>query len=106
MSRMFAIVEIGGKQYKVKEKDVLRVEKLLGEENSNVQIGNVLLAVDAKDIKIGAPYVSNASVDLKIRKQGRGDKVVIFKMKSKKRYKRLRGHRQPESEVEVVKINA
>lgn len=101
---MFAIVEIGGKQYKVQEKDVLNVEKLNAADNSKISVDKVLLVAD-KETKIGTPYVGNASVEFKVLKTSLGEKVRIFKMKAKKRYKRLRGHRQPFSEIEVVKIN-
>lgn len=103
---MFAIIALGGKQYKVKEKDVIRVEKLDAAEKKNISIDEVLLVSNGKETKIGAPYVSGAAVELKILKHGRNDKVVIFKMKSKKRYKRLRGHRQPFTEVEIAKIKS
>lgn len=103
MAAMFAIVELGGKQYKVQEKDVLCVEKMVAPDSKAVT-DKVLLIHNGKELKIGAPYVGGASVELKVLKQAKAEKVVIFKMKSKKRYKRLRGHRQPYSEVEIVKI--
>lgn len=103
---MFAIVELGGKQYIVKEKDTLRIEKLPVSEGEATSSNKVLLLSNGSSVTIGTPYVSGASVDLKVKKNGRDQKVVIFKMKAKKRYKRLRGHRQPFSEVEVVKIKA
>lgn len=101
---MFAIVELGGKQYKVRQKDVLRVEKLAAEEGKTVKVEKVLLQHDGKTTQIGAPYLSGCSVEVKILKTGLGEKVHSFKMKAKKRYKRLKGHRQPYSEVEVVKV--
>lgn len=102
---MFAIIEVGGKQYKVKEKDVLAVEKLEADQNGTVTTDKVLLVSNGKGTQIGKPYLAGSSVELKVLKSGLSDKVVIFKMKAKKRYKRLRGHRQPYSEVEVMKIN-
>jgi large subunit ribosomal protein L21 len=103
---MFAIIEIGGKQYKVKEKDVLRIEKLPAEAGKVHVADQVLLTNDGKATKIGTPYIPGASVDLKVLKTALDDKVIVFKMKAKKRYKRLRGHRQPYTEVSVVKIKA
>ncbi|MBI4994025.1 50S ribosomal protein L21 [Candidatus Peregrinibacteria bacterium] len=100
---MFAITEIGGKQYRVQEKDVLNVEKLNVADNSKVSIDKVLLITD-KETKIGTPYISGASVELKVLKTAKGDKVRTFKMKSKKRYKRTKNWRQPYSEVEVLSV--
>lgn len=102
---MFAIVEIGGKQYKVQEKDVLNVEKIDAAVNSTVSEKKVLLISD-KETKIGTPYISGASVELKILKTAKADKVRTFKMKAKKRYKKTKNWRQFYSEVEVVKIKA
>jgi len=103
---MFAVVELGGKQYIVKEKSILRIEKLGTPENEIAKTDKVLLLSNGQGTKIGTPFLSGAIVELKVLKNGRGEKIRIFKMKSKKRYKRLRGHRQPYSEVEVVKITA
>lgn len=98
---MFAIVEIGGKQYKVKEKDRIVVERL---GPNDMDSAKVLLVADSGEPKIGMPLVSGAKVSLKLLSQGRADKVRIFKMKAKKRYRRTKGHKQPMSEVEVLKI--
>lgn len=103
---MFAVIEMGGKQYLVKEKDVLQVEKLTIEPEKTVEVKNVLLTSNGESTKIGMPYIPGASVEVKVRKTGLGDKVRIFKMKAKKRYRRLRGHRQPFTEVEITKISA
>lgn len=103
---MFAIIELGGKQYQVKEKDVIRIEKLDTAEGARAAAEKVLLVSDGGKTSIGLPYLPHASVTLMVKKTGLNDKVRIFKMKAKKRYKRLRGHRQPYSEVEVVAIKA
>lgn len=103
---MFAIVQLGGKQYLVKEKDVLRIEKLGIEEGKTMTSNQVLLTSDGKSVSVGTPYLPSASIELKVRENGRDKKVVVFKMKAKKRYKRLRGHRQPFSEVSVLSIKA
>mgnify|MGYP001589043821 CR=1 FL=1 len=103
---MQAVIELGGKQYLVKEKDILRVEKLEVKEGEKHTVDKVLLVTDESKTNVGAPYVFGAGVELILKKTGLGDKVISFKMKAKKRYKRLKNHRQPYSEVEVVKILA
>lgn len=95
---MFAIIEIGGKQYKVAPKDIIRVEKVAPET------AKVLLIADEKTTKIGVPFLNEAQVELKVLKTAKGDKVRTFKIKPKKRYKRLKGHRQIYSEMEVIGI--
>ncbi len=101
---MFAIIELGGKQYKVREKEILRIEKLETPEGQTDKVEKVLLKTDGKTTHIGTPFLAGASVEFKVLKTGLGEKVRTFKMKAKKRYKRLKGHRQPFSEVEIVKI--
>lgn len=103
---MFAIVELGGKQYIVREKDTLRVEKMQTPAGKTEETAKVLLISDDKQTRVGAPYLPNSSVELKVKCTGLSKKVRTFKMKAKKRYKRLKGWRQPYSEVEVVKIKA
>lgn len=104
---MFAVVYIGGKQYKVQEKDELRVEKIDTEEGKNLKITEVMLVADetGKDVKIGMPYVSGAQVECQVIEQGRGDKVNVFKMKPKKRYSVKQGHRQSYTLLKVLKIS-
>lgn len=101
---MLAVIEVGGKQYLVKEKDILRVEKLGIEPNATTKVEKVLLKTNGSGVEIGTPYINGASVELKVLKNGLSKKVRTFKMKAKKRYKRLKGHRQPFTEIEVVKI--
>lgn len=105
---MFAVVHIGGKQYKVREKDELQVEKLDLEEGKNLKIKEVLLLADedGKDVKIGEPFVSGAHVECKVLEHGRGEKIKVFKMKPKKRYSKTQGHRQAYTLVKVLKISA
>ena len=104
---MFAVVEFGGKQYLVKEKDILRVELMEVKEGDTGSSDKVLFAsTGAADAKIGAPFLPGASVEFKVRANGKGDKVRTFKIKAKKRYKRLKGHRQHYTEIEVTKIKA
>jgi len=103
---MYAIIQTGGKQYKVREGDVLRVEKLNVAEGETVDIEEVLAVGEQGQLQFGQPYVDGAKVTLKVEKQGKGDKVIVFKYKPKKRYRRRQGHRQPYSWVLVEKIQA
>lgn len=103
---MYAIIQTGGKQYKVKEGDVLEVEKLNVAEGEAVEIDQVLAVGEEGELQVGQPYVAGAKVMLRVQKQGKGDKVIAFKYKPKKRYRRKQGHRQPLSWVLVEKIEA
>ena len=103
---MFAIMETGGKQYKVIEGDVLRVEKLTVEIGGTVVINTVLAVEKDGDFKIGRPTVEGAQVTLKVLDQGKGKKIIVFKYKAKKNYRRKNGHRQPYTKVVVEKIEA
>ncbi len=103
---MYAVIETGGKQYKVSEGDVLFVEKLDVNEGENVTFDKVLLVGNDDDVKVGTPVVDGASVEAKVVKNGRAKKIYVFKMKSKKNYRRKKGHRQPFTKVEISKINA
>jgi len=98
---MKAIIETGGKQYYVQEGDVLYIEKLDGEDNSSVVFDKVLMV----DGKVGTPYVKGAKVEAKLIKQGKAKKIVVFKYKPKKKYRRTQGHRQPYTKVEISKIS-
>ena len=101
---MYAIIETGGKQYKVQNGDVIFVEKLEVEADSEITFDKVI-AVGADDgIKVGAPYV--ASVSAKVLKNGKGKKIVVATYKPKKNEKRKMGHRQPYTKVEISAINA
>lgn len=102
---MFAIVEIAGKQFKVKQGDTLEVPKLKDhKEGDKVKIDEVLLRSDDKKAEIGKPKVSGAQVELLIKEHGKAAKIRVFKKKAKKRYERTQGHRQPYSLVEVVGV--
>ena len=103
---MHAIIETGGKQYKVAEGDTLFIEKLNQEAGDAIKFDKVLAILDDKDAKFGAPVVEGASVDASVVKNGKGKKVVIFKYKPKKGYRLRQGHRQPYTKVEIKKINA
>ncbi len=103
--KMFAIIETGGKQYKVQNDDVIFVEKLAAEENSDVEFK--VIAVDGDDgIKVGAPYVEGATVTGKVLKNGKSKKITVFTYKPKKSEKRKMGHRQPYTKVQITAINA
>lgn len=103
---MFAIIETGGKQYKVQEGDVIYIEKLNGSEGENVTFDRVL-AVSGKDgLVTGAPVVSGATVSGKVEKHGKGQKIIVYKYKAKKNYRRKQGHRQPYTKVTIEKIQA
>lgn len=102
---MLAIIKTGGKQYKVKQGDKIKIEKIEGEDGSKMIFSEVLLVGDEKDVKIGTPLVDGAVVEAIIVKQGRHDKVWGIKHKAKKRYKVKFGHKQLFTEVEIVKVS-
>jgi len=103
---MYAVIETGGKQYRVAPGDVVKVETLPGEVGSEVEFGRVLAVVnDANEVTAGAALAS-ARVKGTISEHGRGDKVIVFKFKRKKQYKRTIGHRQNYTQVRVSEILA
>lgn len=102
---MFAVVEIGGSQYRVQPKDIIEVEKLEGEPGSTVEFKTVvLLASSESEANVGQPYVQNVVVEAKIVEHIKGDKITVVKFIPKKRYQRVRGHRQPYTKLEIVEI--
>ncbi len=101
---MFAVLETGGKQYKVTKGDTISVEKLAGEVGDQVEIGKVLMVADDGDVKVGHPLLDGASVKAEIVAQGRAKKIVVFKMKRRKNYRRKAGHRQPFTELRILDI--
>lgn len=101
---MIAIIKTGGKQYKVKVGDKIKVEKLDGKEGEKISFDEVLFVGDGSDIKVGTPLVKGAKVEGKILKTAKGKKVTGIKFKPKKRYKVKFGHRQTMTEVEITKI--
>jgi large subunit ribosomal protein L21 len=103
---MYAIFQSGGHQYVAAENDVIRVEKLPLEPQAQVTFDQVLAVRDGEDFKVGAPYVGGAKVTGTVLAQGRGPKIIVFKYKPKKHYKKLRGHRQDYTEVRVTGISA
>ena len=103
---MYAIIDTGGKQYKVTEGDVIFVEKLDVEEGSEVTFDKVLMAGEGDAVKVGTPVVEGATVTAKALKNGKGKKVIVFKMKRKKNERKKKGHRQPYTKVEITAVNA
>ncbi|MBQ9527571.1 MAG: 50S ribosomal protein L21 [Fretibacterium sp.] len=102
---MYAVIETGGKQYRVQEGDKFRVERLEGETGSEVVFDKVLMVGGDEGVRFGKPYVEGASVRAEVLDQARDKKVLVFKYKSKKNYRRMRGHRQYYTEVVIRGIN-
>ena len=102
---MYAVIETGGKQYKVQEGDIIYVEKLNAEADSEVVFDNVLAFSDNDVLTVGTPNIEGATVTGKVIKNGKGKKITIIKFKPKKNYKRVQGHRQPYTKVQISKIN-
>ena len=102
---MYAVIMSGGKQYCVSEGDIVRVEKLNAEVDATVEFKDVLLVKTDEKTYIGSPLVEGASVEGMLRAQEKADKILVFKYKKKKQYRRTRGHRQQYSEVRIEKIN-
>ena len=100
---MYAIIATGGKQYRVSEGDVIYIEKIDAQVDSTVSF-DVLLVGNDGDVRIGTPIVEGAKAEGKVVGQVRGEKIVVFKYKSKKNYRRKQGHRQPYTKVEITKI--
>ena len=104
---MYALIESGGKQYKVSEGTVLKVEKLEAAAGDRLVIDKVLMVNDENgNVKVGNPLVSNARVEVEVMEQGRDKKVVVFKYKRRKNYRKKQGHRQPFTRIKVLKIEA
>jgi len=103
---MYAVLATGGKQYRVQEGDVIYVEKLIADVDSTVELNEVLALGTDEGIKIGAPVVEGAKVVAKVAAQGKAKKVIVFKYKSKKDYRRKNGHRQPYTKLVIEKIEA
>ena len=102
---MYAIIETGGKQVKVEAGQEIYVEKL-GVEADEVVTFDKVLFVGGENVKVGAPFVEGATVTAKVVKEGRAKKIVVFKLKAKKNYRRKQGHRQPYTKVVIDAINA
>ncbi len=102
---MYAIIESCGKQYKVAEGDIVFFEKLDAEEGKKVTFDNVILVSEEGKVQVGNPYVKGVKVEGKVISHGKGKKIIVFKMKPKKNYRRKQVHRQPYTKVEITSIN-
>ena len=102
---MYAVVMTGGKQYRVSAGDKIRVEKLNAEAGSTVSLDKVLVIGGEGETMVGAPYVEGASVEAEVVENGKADKVIIFKYKAKKDYRKKQGHRQPYTELKINGIS-
>ena len=103
---MYAIIETGGKQYRVTEGDVLTIEKIEVAEGQTVDFDRVLTVVKGGEVVIGKPLVANAKVTAEVVTHGKGKKILVFKYKAKSNYRRRQGHRQPFTKVRIEKIHA
>jgi len=103
---MYAVISSGGKQYKVETGEILRVEKLSGEIGSPITFDRVLMVSDGDNVRVGAPVVDDATVQGHIVEQGKSKKIIVFKYKRRKRYRRKQGHRQPYTAIKIDTIDA
>lgn len=101
---MYAVIATGGKQYRVEENQILRVEKLDGEVGASINFDKILMVGNSSEPKIGRPYLSGAVVEAEITEQDRAKKILVFKKKRRKGYKKIRGHRQCYTAVKIMKI--
>ena len=102
---MYAIIKTGGKQYKVQQGETLQIEKLEGDQGSEVQFDNVLMYSDGEKITLGDPTIDNAIVRAHIVDQGKSKKIIVFKYKRRKGYRRTKGHRQNYTAVTIDSID-
>jgi large subunit ribosomal protein L21 len=102
--RMYAVIQTGGKQYRVTEGSILKVEKLDAQPGDRLTLDQVLMVSDGNEVRVGTPLVPNAQVTAVVLEQGREKKIVVFKYKRRKNYRRKQGHRQPYTKIKVEKI--
>jgi len=103
---VYAVIKTGGKQYKVSPGDVIRVEKIPGDPGQEIELSEVLLVGEGNEVKIGQPLVEGAKVIATIVEQGRSRKIIVFKKKRRKNYRRKRGHRQYYTDLQIKEIQA
>jgi large subunit ribosomal protein L21 len=103
---MYAVIQTGGKQYRVAEGQTLKIEKLPAEEGSTIEFDQVLMVADGDDIKVGAPFVDGGKVSATIKSHGRGEKIKIVKFRRRKHHRKQMGHRQHYTEVQITGISA
>ena len=101
---MFAVLKTGGKQYKVIQGDLIDVEKLESDVGDKVTLDHVLMFGEGEDVEVGSPYVSNCQVTGEVVKQGKGAKIIVFKKKRRKNYRRKNGHRQFITQLKITEI--
>lgn len=101
---MFAVIETGGKQYIVEKGTTLSVEKLSSSKDSEIIFDKVLLISEKDKVTIGTPYIKGAVIDAKLLEEGRGKKKIVFRYHSKTRYRKLKGHRQPYTSVQILSV--
>lgn len=101
---MYAIIATGGKQYKVEAGDEVLIEKIDEEIGAKVNF-DVLMVSDGENVRIGTPVLNDASVTAEVLEHGKGEKVIVFKYKPKKKYRRKQGHRQPYTKVKILSVN-
>lgn len=102
----YAVISAGGKQYQVAEGQLIRIEKILAEVGSHVSLGPVLMLSDGESLKVGQPTLSDVTVTGKVVEQSKAKKIIVFKYKRRKRYRRKYGHRQPYTAILVDAIQA
>jgi large subunit ribosomal protein L21 len=103
---MYAVIQTGGKQYRVAEGDTLKVEKIAADAGASVDIDKVLMVADGEDVKVGKPYVEGGTVTATVKAHGRGKKITIVKFRRRKQYLKRQGHRQWFTELEITGIKA
>ncbi|AEE91663.1 ribosomal protein L21 (BL20) [Tepidanaerobacter acetatoxydans Re1] len=101
---MYAVIETGGKQYRVSEGDIIQVEKLPADVGESIEIDKVMALSEDNGLKVGKPWLENAKVTAKVLRHGKSDKIIVFKYKPKKNYRKRQGHRQPFTEIQIEKI--
>lgn len=104
--KTFAVIKTGGKQYRVSEGDKINVEKLDAQEGKALVFDEILLINDKDKVSVGMPHVKGAKVEARVLEQGRADKVIVFRYHPKTRYRKKKGHRQPFTRLEIVKISS
>ena len=103
---MYAVVRTGGKQYRLGVGESVKVEKLPNEVGNTIELSQILMVSDGSEVKVGTPLVTGASVNAEIVGHGRNKKIMVFKMKRRKKYRRTQGHRQAFTQLKVTEINA
>jgi len=103
---MYAVIKSGGKQYKVKQGDTIKVEKIKAEAGADIKISDVLLVADGENVSVGTPLVAGATVSATVKSHGRGPKIRIIKFKRRKHYRKQMGHRQGYTELAITSIDA